>query len=209
MTLGEAIRKRREGLKLSQGYVAEQLGVSRQAVSKWETGQAEPTASNLVRLAEVFQISLSELVEPCAGQEEGNHAARREKKPNPILRANLIKMAITAQAALWFNCTSVIYQFQHSEALMHSLYRGALAVSLVLLLLSSVWMAANHLYEPDRGRRRKNTLIELGYCCVQLAAGLLTIRFGLGLAGGVLIIAVGCVYILYINPRFMGRKLTR
>lgn len=40
MTLGEAIRKRREGLKLSQGYVAEQLGVSRQAVSKWETGQA-------------------------------------------------------------------------------------------------------------------------------------------------------------------------
>lgn len=83
MTLGEAIRKRREGLKLSQGYVAEQLGVSRQAVSKWETGQAEPTASNLVRLAEVFQISLSELVEPCAGQEEGNHAARREKSPTP------------------------------------------------------------------------------------------------------------------------------
>ena len=189
--------------------VAEQLGVSRQAVSKWETGQAEPTASNLVRLAEVFQISLSELVEPCAGQEEGNHAARREKKPNPILRANLIKMAITAQAALWFNCTSVIYQFQHSDALMHSLYRGALAVSLVLLLLSSVWMAANHLYEPDRGRRRKNTLIELGYCCVQLAAGLLTSRFGLGLVGGALIIAVGCVYILYINPRFMGRKLTK
>ena len=64
MALGENIRKRREELRLSQGYVAEQLGVSRQAVSKWETGQSEPTAGNLVQLAEVFGISLSELVEP-------------------------------------------------------------------------------------------------------------------------------------------------
>ena len=38
MVLGERIRSRREKLKLSQGYVAEQIGVSRQAVSKWETG---------------------------------------------------------------------------------------------------------------------------------------------------------------------------
>lgn len=38
MTLGERIKDRREKLKLSQEYVAEQIGVSRQAVSKWETG---------------------------------------------------------------------------------------------------------------------------------------------------------------------------
>ena len=59
MTLGENIKNRREELKLSQEYVAEQLGVSRQAVSKWETGQSEPTASNLIQLAEVFDINLS------------------------------------------------------------------------------------------------------------------------------------------------------
>ena len=64
MTLGENIKNRREELKLSQEYVAEQLGVSRQAVSKWETGQSEPTASNLIQLAEVFDINLSELVDP-------------------------------------------------------------------------------------------------------------------------------------------------
>lgn len=70
MTLGERIRNRREKLKLSQGYVAEQIGVSRQAVSKWETGQSEPTAENLVRLAELFEISLAELVgaEETAGE---------------------------------------------------------------------------------------------------------------------------------------------
>ena len=64
MELGEAIRRRREELRLSQEYVAERLGVSRQAVSKWETGQSEPTAGNLVQLAEVLEIGLSQLVDP-------------------------------------------------------------------------------------------------------------------------------------------------
>lgn len=40
--------------------VAEKLGVSCQAISKWETGQSEPTASNFVGLANVFEIGLSE-----------------------------------------------------------------------------------------------------------------------------------------------------
>lgn len=88
MALGENIRKRREELRLSQGYVAEQLGVSRQAVSKWETGQSEPTAGNLVQLAEVFGISLSELVEPQrdSGQQSPSGEERAGKKPNLILR---------------------------------------------------------------------------------------------------------------------------
>ncbi|MBO5283092.1 MAG: helix-turn-helix transcriptional regulator, partial [Lachnospiraceae bacterium] len=36
MSLGQSIAARRKELKLSQEYIAEQLGVSRQAVSKWE-----------------------------------------------------------------------------------------------------------------------------------------------------------------------------
>ena len=95
MTLGERIRNRREKLKLSQGYVAEQIGVSRQAVSKWETGQSEPTADNLVRLAELFEISLAELVgaEENGRGEDGFETRPQPKTPNLILRANLIRLA--------------------------------------------------------------------------------------------------------------------
>lgn len=64
MTLGENIKSNRLRLKLSQNYVAEKLDVSRQAVSKWETNQSEPTAKNLVELSSLFGITLSELVEP-------------------------------------------------------------------------------------------------------------------------------------------------
>lgn len=211
MTLGENMKKRRVELKLSQEYVAEQLGVSRQAVSKWETGQSEPTASNLIRLADLYEINLSELVDPHSnGKEQSTFQTKRDgKKPNLILRANLIRIAIIAQAAFLFNCTSVIYQLRHPDFPNKDLYRGALVFSLVLLALSSIWMAANHRYEADKNQRRKNQTVELGYCCVQLLVGLLTIHFGMGLVGAAIIIAVGSVYILYINPKFMCRKLTR
>ena len=211
MVLGERIRSRREKLKLSQGYVAEQIGVSRQAVSKWETGQSEPTADNLVGLAEIFEISLAELVgaDENDGGKDGFETRPQPKTPNLILRANLIRLAITAQAAFLFSSASMFCQMQVAEYPMKDLYRGALFVSLALLLLTSVWMASNHRWEGDMARRRTNARIELGYCCVQLAAGFLTVRFSLGLAGAVLVIAAACVYVLYINPRFMGRKLTK
>lgn len=70
-------------------------------------------------------------------------------------------------------------------------------------------MATNHHYETDKNQSQKNANIELGYCCIQLSVDLLTIQFGLGLVGAVMIIAVAAVYILYINPKFMSRKLTK
>ena len=78
-----------------------------------------------------------------------------------------------------------------------------------MLLLSSIWMATNHRYEADKNQRRKNANIELGYCCIQLLVGLLTIRFGMGLVGALIMIVICSVYILYINPKFMCRKLTK
>ena len=213
MALGENIKSRRKELKLSQEYIAEQLGVSRQAISKWETGQSEPTAGNLIQLAEVLELNLSELVDPQMNNKESSTSENEQhkKEPNLILRANLTKIAIIAHAAALFNCTSVFCQLRHPDADYpdQEFYMGALIFSLILLALSSIWMATNHRYETDKNQRRKNANIELGYCCVQLLAGLLTIRFGMGLAGAAIVIAVTAVYILYINPKFMSRRLTK
>ena len=80
MALGENIKSRREELKLSQEYIAEQLGVSRQAISKWETGQSEPTASNLIQLAEILELNLSELVDPQKNNEEPSTSENERHK---------------------------------------------------------------------------------------------------------------------------------
>lgn len=211
MALSENIKRRREELKLSQEHLAEQLGVSRQAVSKWETGQSEPTASNLIQLADALETSLSELVDPHEKDKEQSTSETNpeRKKVNPILRANLTRIAITAHVAFMYNCTSIISQLRHPDLSDKNLYRGALVISFILLALSSIWMASNHRYEEDKKQRRKNANIELGYCCVQLFVSLLTIYFDMGLVGAVIMIAVGSFYILYINPKFMLRKLTK
>ena len=47
---------------MTQEQVAEALDVTRQAVSKWETGAAEPSTSNLLALAKLYGIDLSELL---------------------------------------------------------------------------------------------------------------------------------------------------
>ena len=62
-TLSETLKDHRTRCKMTQEFVAESLGVSRQAVSKWETGETDPTMSNLVLLAQLYGVTLAELLE--------------------------------------------------------------------------------------------------------------------------------------------------
>ncbi len=54
MSIGERIAQLRKDASLSQGQLAESLGVSRQAVSKWENDLSSPDTLNLIRLADVL-----------------------------------------------------------------------------------------------------------------------------------------------------------
>lgn len=49
--------------KYSQEYVAEQLNISRQAISHWENGKSYPDIDNLILLADVFHITVDELLD--------------------------------------------------------------------------------------------------------------------------------------------------
>lgn len=58
MTIGQRISKLRKDYSFSQEYVAEKLGISRQAVSKWENDTTAPDTYNLIALAELFNVSV-------------------------------------------------------------------------------------------------------------------------------------------------------
>lgn len=60
-TIGTRIAKLRNEFTYSQEYVAEKLGVSRQAVSKWEQNQSSPDTNNLIALAELFNVTVEYL----------------------------------------------------------------------------------------------------------------------------------------------------
>ena len=47
---------------MTQEFIAETIGVSRQAVSKWENGVSDPSTSNLLALAKIYDVSVEELL---------------------------------------------------------------------------------------------------------------------------------------------------
>ena len=61
-SLGEVLRSHRERCKMTQELVAEKIGVSRQAVSKWESGAAEPSTSNLIKVARLYGVDPADLL---------------------------------------------------------------------------------------------------------------------------------------------------
>ena len=61
-SLAEVLKSHRERCKMTQEFVAEQIGVSRQAVSKWESGASEPSTTNLMKVARLYGVDPAELL---------------------------------------------------------------------------------------------------------------------------------------------------
>lgn len=90
MKTGEKIAKLRKDKNISQEALADMLGLSRQSVSKWENGSALPTMENLSRLAKIFDVPVSYLLDD--GQQE-NRSAKTEAVP-PVMERKSKKAVI-------------------------------------------------------------------------------------------------------------------
>ncbi|MDT2597166.1 helix-turn-helix transcriptional regulator [Enterococcus dongliensis] len=62
MEVGERLKLRRAELNLTQEYVAEVLGITRQTISNWENGRSYPDIERMIRLSDVYSLSLDELL---------------------------------------------------------------------------------------------------------------------------------------------------
>ncbi len=69
-SLAETLKEHRTRCKMTQEFVAEAVGVSRQAVSKWENGSSDPSTANLLQLAKLYGVAPEELLNAAAGGTE-------------------------------------------------------------------------------------------------------------------------------------------
>ena len=90
MKLNEKIWVCRKQAELSQEALAEKIGVSRQAISKWETGEAAPEISKLPLLARTFGVTADWLLDDEAGFDED---APEEEPASPVMEAADIPVA--------------------------------------------------------------------------------------------------------------------
>ncbi len=88
MNLGENIYRLRTERNLSQGDLADALDVSRQSVSKWENNSAVPELEKLMKMAQIFDVTIDELVtgtknaEPAATPTSPPHV--EQQRPAPV-----------------------------------------------------------------------------------------------------------------------------
>lgn len=117
-TLGKRIMAARKQMGLTQDQLAEQLGVTAQAVSKWENDQSCPDITMLPKLAELFQTTTDELlgreprhstyeevvIEP---QDEGNHVPKWDRGRKSLLGVAIL--VLLAGAVMLMNILSGWY----------------------------------------------------------------------------------------------------
>lgn len=96
MELNERLAQLRKEHGLSQNDLADQLKVSRQAVSRWEQGLAMPSSDNLIYLSKLYGITLDELIYPRdESKEQKTTQGKKEehtenqKKKNRLLPCSL------------------------------------------------------------------------------------------------------------------------
>lgn len=106
MSLGKRINQYRSAKSMSQGDLAELLGVSRQSISKWETDSSVPDLDKLVKLSDVFGVSLDDLVK---GERE-SVAEQSPVQPQQIVLIQKEKTPARIVAAwLFFALAAVLF----------------------------------------------------------------------------------------------------
>ncbi len=118
MTIGERIRELRRTKNYSQEYIAAVLGVSRQAVSKWENDTSSPDTKNLIALAELLDstveyIALGKKQEIPIITETAkvpkSLKEKKAKKPQKPLKYRILRSVAATVALFIVTCVSVIH----------------------------------------------------------------------------------------------------
>ena len=102
MKIYQNIQKLRKEMGMSQEQMAEQLGVSRQTISKWESGTVCPTLDRLQEMSRLFGIPLSQLLGESANQTEQDRILEYEEQIRRLKEQKKLHTALALAAAVVF-----------------------------------------------------------------------------------------------------------
>ena len=97
MTFGEKLQALRQRAGISQDTLAERLGVSRQAVSRWERDETMPETDKVVALADLFHVSTDYLLRAQAAEPPLSDGQSRERGPGRPAEDTLSRLSYLAK----------------------------------------------------------------------------------------------------------------
>lgn len=130
-SIGNKIRALRETQHITQQELAAKLHISRQSISRWETGVSQPTFDNIVSLGEIFNVTIDELLHADV------ELLARFRQPNSKFFRLYYPLLITLVALL----ISISTAFNHSLA--NGLVPDILETCSVIGLTVFMWVASS------------------------------------------------------------------
>lgn len=117
MDIGTKIKNARIGAQLTQEQAAEALGVSRQTISNWETGKTYPDIISVIRMSDLYAISLDHLLKEKEDIPMPNYMDYLEESTNTVKSQKKLSMTILIATYLGIWAVSLIaFWFFHSGA---------------------------------------------------------------------------------------------
>lgn len=184
MSLSNNLRVLRKKKGLSQEQLAEQLNVSRQAVSKWESDQGYPEMDKMIQLTEIFGCTLDQLIKE--NIEETNVEIKQ------LYDAHHQKMSVLATLGIGFIlsgvCTNLLFEFLLSNQ-EKNMYFGD-AAFLLFVMVGVVCFIFYGLREEDFNKKHKDLICDF---YTQQEKDQFQKRFALAITSGVGLIIFGLV----------------
>lgn len=130
MNFGEQIKQQRKALDMSQEEVAKRLFVTRQTISNWENGKNYPDLSMLVKISDVYQVSIDSLLKEDTKLKE--YLSKKEVRTvyNPASDLSIVIMGLVL-IVLTFSGNTVLPEVVYSIITLHLCYFLRLGYSLI------------------------------------------------------------------------------
>ena len=201
-TLGKRIAYYRKLQGLSQEKVAEHIGISRQAVTKWENDNSRPNTDNLLQLSALFEIPLNELVSSYSEDHSPEEKATRIDE-NGLLRNRMRIIIPIFLFTCGMNLLGISFHTYNADGAIN---RAFWLFSMVSVFIPACFMGTNILLDKELDRV-KTARVELLYVIFQ--AGILIL--GEVLIGNIISLALSALvywgYVVKINRSKLNRPL--
>ncbi|MGG5372950.1 helix-turn-helix domain-containing protein [Enterococcus sp. AZ196] len=132
MDVGQRLKERRNELNLTQDYVAEELGITRQTMSNWENGRSYPDIERIIRLSEIYGLSLDELL-------KGDQEMVKHLQENTVVN-HFLKIFIAMLSVNFLLMMVLLLNQRMSEPFLLILFAliGANSLSLFYLIIKKI-----------------------------------------------------------------------
>ena len=132
MEIGTNLKNARSNANLTQEDIAEKIGVSRQTVSNWENNKSYPDIISVIRLSDIYGISLDTLL-----KEDENMIKHLDESTNIVKSKNRLRklLPVLVYTVIWVMCVLLFWLYSGRDAGTYSIFVfwGILPVSTLII----------------------------------------------------------------------------